>query len=250
MNAPLSTEALSAVLPHVLAIDHDPTVRELITDYLGRNDLRVTGVPDVRAMDSVLKDEVIDLVLLDPQSQFDQGMSAFARRFERSSIPFIIVTGRNEEADRVMGLEMGADDYLTKPVSPRELLARIRAVLRRSRLELRQGRPEGVRAYRFDSWEVNLNTRRLAATGGHEIALSNGEFNLLVALLGRSQRVLTRQQLLDLSRLHNDEIFDRSIDILIMRLRRKFETDPKQPRYIKTERGVGYVFTAPVQTIY
>jgi two-component system, OmpR family, response regulator len=161
-----------------------------------------------------------------------------------------MLTGRHEEADRVMGLELGADDYLTKPFSPRELLARIRTVLRRRRAEVRQGRPDGIRAYRFDGWELNLNTRRLAAGDGRQVALSNGEFSLLVVLLGASQRILTRDQLLDLSRLHNDEVYNRSIDVQIMRLRRKIEKDPAQPRYIRTERGAGYIFGVPVETVY
>jgi DNA-binding response OmpR family regulator len=161
-----------------------------------------------------------------------------------------MLTGRSEEADRVMGLELGADDYLTKPFSPRELLARIRTVLRRRRTEVRQGRPDGIRAYRFDGWELNLNTRRLVAADGHEAPLSNGEFSLLVVMLGAPQRILTRDQLLDLSRLHNDEVFNRSVDVQIMRLRRKIEKDPAQPRYIRTERGTGYLFGVPVETVY
>jgi DNA-binding response OmpR family regulator len=161
-----------------------------------------------------------------------------------------MLTGRREEADRVMGLELGADDYLTKPFSPRELLARIRTVLRRRRVEVHQGRPAGVRAYRFDGWELNLNTRRLTAPDGRVVVLSNGEFSLLVVLLGAAQRILTRDQLLDLSRLHNDEVFNRSVDVQIMRLRRKIEADPGEPRYIVTERRAGYIFSVPVETVY
>jgi two-component system, OmpR family, response regulator len=161
-----------------------------------------------------------------------------------------MLTGRREEADRVMGLELGADDYLTKPFSPRELLARIRAVLRRRRAEMHQGRPEGIRAYRFDGWELNLNTRRLKARDGTAPRLSNGEFSLLVVLLGATNRILSRDQLLDMSRLHSDDVYNRSVNTQIMRLRRKLETDPANPRYILTERGVGYVFSATVEIIY
>jgi two-component system, OmpR family, response regulator len=239
-----------AALPHVLAVDDDPTIRGLISDYLGQNDLRVTAVADGRAMQAVLAEQIVDLVVLDLKLQAEDGMSLARRLRDESAIPIIMLTGRVEEADRVMGLELGADDYLTKPFSPRELLARIRTILRRRRAEVRQGRPEGIRAYRFDGWELNLNTRRLRDRSGRAVALSNGEFSLLVVLLGSPSRILTRDQLLDLSRLHNDEVFNRSVDVQIMRLRRKIESDPAQPRYIRTERGAGYIFGAPVETVY
>jgi two-component system, OmpR family, response regulator len=174
-----------------------------------------------------------------------------ARRLrDESAIPIIMLTGRREEADRVMGLELGADDYLTKPFSPRELLARIRAVLRRRRPEMQQGRPEGVRAYRFDGWELNLNTRRLKDRDGQEVPLSNGEFSLLVVFLGAPHRVLSRDQLLDMSRLHSDDVYNRSVNTQVMRLRRKLENDPENPRYIRTERSAGYIFGVAVETIY
>ncbi|HYT96330.1 MAG TPA: winged helix-turn-helix domain-containing protein, partial [Casimicrobiaceae bacterium] len=168
---------------------------------------------------------------------------------DESTIPVIMLTGRREEADRVMGLELGADDYVTKPFSPRELLARIRAVLRR-RPELQQGRPEGVRAYRFDRWELNLNTRRLKAPDGRHVELTNGEFSLLVVFLCAPHRILSRDQLIDMSRLHSDDVYNRSVDTQIMRLRRKLETGPAKPQYIRTERGAGYMFGVPVETVY
>jgi DNA-binding response OmpR family regulator len=239
-----------AAPPHVLAVDDDPTIRELIADYLGQNDLRVTAVADGAAMREVIAEQVVDLIVLDLRLKSEDGMALARGLRDESAIPIIMLTGRAEEADRVMGLELGADDYLTKPFSPRELLARIRTILRRRRAEVRQGRPEGIRAYRFDGWELNLNTRRLAATDGRHVPLSNGEFSLLVVLLGSPQRILTRDQLLDLSRLHNDEVYNRSVDVQIMRLRRKIEKDPAQPRYIRTERGAGYLFGVPVETVY
>ena len=239
-----------AALPHVLAVDDDPVIRELISDYLQQNAFRVTAVADGQAMQSVLAEEVVDLVVLDLKLQAEDGMLLARHLRDESMIPIIMLTGRAEEADRVMGLELGADDYLTKPFSPRELLARIRTVLRRRRVEVHQGRPEGVRAYRFDGWELNLNTRRLAAPDGRTVVLSNGEFSLLVVLLGAPQRILTRDQLLDLSRLHNDEVYNRSVDVQIMRLRRKIEKDPRQPRYVVTERRAGYMFGVPVETVY
>jgi two-component system OmpR family response regulator len=245
-----NTPPVQAVQPHVLAVDDDPTIRQLIGDYLGQNEFRVTAVADGRGMQEVLASQVVDLVVLDLRLQAEDGMALARRLRDESAIPIIMLTGRAEEADRVMGLELGADDYLTKPFSPRELLARIRTILRRRRAEVRQGRPDGVRAYRFDGWELNLNTRRLTAPGGRTVPLSNGEFSLLVVLLGSPHRILSRDQLLDLSRLHNDEVYSRTIDVQIMRLRRKIEPDASQPRYIRTERGAGYVFGVPVETVY
>src|SRR6195256_2974880 len=239
-----------AALPHVLAVDDDPTIRELMADYLGQNEFRVTAVADGRAMHAVLADEVVDLIVLDLKLQTEDGMAIARRLRNDSAIPIIMLTGRLEEADRVMGLELGADDYLTKPFSPRELLARIRAVLRRRRPEVQQGRPEGIRAYRFDGWELNLNTRRLKSRQGQVVSLSNGEFGLLVVLLGAPNRILSRDQLLDMSRLHGDDVYNRSVNTQVMRLRRKLEADPANPRYICTERGAGYLFGVPVETIY
>jgi two-component system, OmpR family, response regulator len=235
---------------HVLAVDDDPVIREAISDYLSQYDFRVTAVADGRAMQAVLGHDVVDMVVLDLKLRDEDGMALASRLREESAIPIIMLTGRREEADRVMGLELAADDYLTKPFSPRELLARIRAVLRRRQPEIQQGRPEGIRAYRFDGWELNLNTRRLTAPTGQVVRLSNGEFSLLVVLLGAANRVLTRDQLLDMSRLHGDDVYNRSVNTQILRLRRKLEIDPAKPSYICTERGAGYVFSARVDIIY
>src|SRR6266513_1752502 len=245
-----SVEAAAPPTIHVLAIDDDPSVRQMIADYLGDNDIRVTALASGRGIADVMARHTIDLIVLDLKLPGEDGMHIARELRAESNVPIIMLTGRKDEADRVMGLELGADDYLTKPFSPRELLARIRTVLRRRRAEVRQGRPEGIRAYRFDGWELNLNTRRLTGPDGHSVALSNGEFSLLVVLLGSSQRILSRDQLLDLSRLHNDEVFNRSVDVQIMRLRRKIERDPAEPRYIRTERGAGYLFGVPVETVY
>jgi two-component system, OmpR family, response regulator len=249
MTTPMQSSPLAAV-PHVLVVDDDPMIRELVADYLGKNELKVTAVADGRSMQEVLADQVVDLVVLDLKLRGEDGMALARRLRDDSEIPIVMLTGRSEEADRVMGLELGADDYLTKPFSTRELLARIRTILRRRHAEVRQGKPEGIRAYRFDGWELNLNMRRLTARDGKPVPLSNGEFSLLVVLLGAPNRILSRDQLLDLSRLHNDEVFNRSVDVQIMRLRRKIEPDPAQPRYIRTERGAGYLFGVPVETVY
>ena len=252
MNTQIHAPQTRAALAHILAIDDDSIIRAAIADYLGKHEFRVTAVADGRAMQAVLAHEVVDLVVLDLKLQTEDGMALARRLRDDSAIPIIMLTGLREEADRVMGLELGADDYVTKPFSPRELLARIRAVLRRRRRrpEIQQGRPEGIRAYRFDGWELNLNTRRLKNREGRPLQLSNGEFSLLVVLLGAPNRILSRDQLLDMSRLHGDDVYNRSVNTQIMRLRRKLETDPTRPRYICTERGVGYVFSVSVEIIY
>jgi len=254
----MSTEAVTSIqahspprgLAHVLAVDDDPVIREAIADYLGQHEFRVTAVADGAAMQAVLASDVVDLIVLDLTLRAEDGIALVRWLRDQSAIPIVMLTGRREEADRVMGLELGADDYLTKPFSPRELLARIRAVLRRRRAEMHQGRPEGIRAYRFDGWELNLNTRRLKARDGKAVRLSNGEFSLLVVLLGAPNRILSRDQLLDMSRLHSDDVYNRSVNTQVMRLRRKLETDPANPRYILTERGAGYVFSVRVDTVY
>jgi len=245
----MQVHAPQTALAHVLAVDDDPIIRAAIADYLSQHEFRVTTVADGGGMRTVLARDVVDLVVLDLKLVTEDGMALARKLRDESAIPIIMLTGRREEADRVMGLELGADDYLTKPFSPRELLARIRAVLRR-RPEIQQGRPEGIRAYRFDGWELNLNTRRLRNRDGKTVPLSNGEFGLLVVLLGAPNRILSRDQLLDMSRLHGDDVYNRSVNTQILRLRRKLETDPAKPRYICTERGAGYVFSVRVEIIY
>jgi DNA-binding response OmpR family regulator len=236
---------------HVLAVDDDPSVRQMIADYLGDNEVRVTTLPGGGEIADVMARETIDLVVLDLRLPGEDGMQIARKLREGSDVPIIMLTGRKDEADRVMGLELGADDYLTKPFSPRELLARIRALLRRSRS--RETVADGlarIRAYRFEGWELNARLRRLTTPQGETVALTNNEFNLLVAFLAAPQRVLSRDQLLSLSRLHNDEVYDRSIDVQIGRLRKKLEPNASQPRLIRTERGVGYVFVAAVDTVH
>ena len=236
--------------PHILVVDDDPSIRELLAAYLGQNDLRVTAVADGDAMRALLGKQVIDLVVLDLKLGAESGLELARRLRDQSAIPIVILSGQREEADRVMALELGADDYLTKPFSPRELLARVRAILRRRRLDVRQQRLGGLRGYRFGGWEINLGTRQLVSPKGHQSVLTNGEFSLLVALLGAGGRILNRAQLLERSRVHDDEVYDRAVDILIMRLRRKLGEDSAHPRCIVTMRGVGYRFGVPVESIY
>ena len=235
---------------HVLMVDDDPDVCGVVSEYLSQNDFRVTAVRDGRQMLEILGREAIDLLLLDLRLPGEDGMQLARTVREKSKVPIVMLTGRMEEADRVMGLELCADDYVTKPFSPRELLARIRAVLRRTQMEVATpGRDETLRAYRFEGWELNVRLHRLLSPQGKRVDISRGEFSLLRALLSSPQRILTRDQLLELSRLHSTEVYDRSIDVQILRLRRKIEADPAHPALIRTERGVGYFFDAPVKVI-
>ena len=239
------------IQPHILVVDDDPQIRELLEEYLTENALRVSVVASGQQMAKILADETIDLVVLDLRLAGEDGMAIARTLREQSAIPIVMLTGVRDEADRVMGLELGADDYLTKPFSPRELLARIRTVLRRTKgAALTQARQQEVRAYRFADFELNLRTRRLKRRDGRPIELTNGEFNLLAALLAAPQRILTRDQILEATRVYDNEVYHRSIDVQVLRLRRKIESDPSQPRFIVTERGVGYTFNSPVEVLY
>ena len=210
----------------------------------------MTTVATGTELAEVFARETIDAVILDLRLPGEDGMQIARRLREQSTVPILMLTGLTDEADRVMGLELGADDYLGKPFSPRELLARIRALLRRAQAQATVADAIAkVRAYRFGTWELNIGLRRLRAADGTSVELTNGEFSLLTAFLSSPQRVLTRDQLLELSRLHNAEVYDRSIDVQILRLRRKIEPDPANPRFIRTERGAGYVFQAPVEAV-
>ena len=237
---------------HVLVVDDDPAIRELLAEYLAENELRVTTAATGAEMTAALQEHVVDLVLLDLRLSGEDGMMLARRLRQDSEIPVIILTGKRDEADRVMGLEIAADDYVTKPFSNRELLARIRAVLRRYQVKREVAAPQReakCRAYRFAGWELSLLARRLTAPDGRRVELSNGEFNLLLALCEAPQRVLSRDQLLELSRLHGAEVYDRSIDVQILRLRRKIEVDASAPQFIRTERGAGYLFDTPVDAV-
>jgi len=235
---------------HVLVVDDDPSVRTMIVDYLGDNELKVTALASGQGIADALKRETIDLLVLDLRLPGEDGMQIARRLREDSQLPIIMLTGRKDEADRVMGLELGADDYLTKPFSPRELLARIRALLRRARAqETVADSLQKIRAYRFAGFELNVRLRRLKGPEGQTIALTNSEFNLLAAFLASPQRVLSRDQLLGLSRLHNDEVYDRSVDVQVGRLRKKVQPTDDSPEIIRTERGAGYMLTTAVEIV-
>jgi DNA-binding response OmpR family regulator len=243
-------EAVSTLEPHVVVLDDDESLRALVSEYLADNEMRVTEASTAQELTDAMARDVVDCVVLDLRLPGDDGMRIARRLRDLSAVPILMLTGRRDEADRVMGLEIGADDYLTKPFGLRELLARIRALLRRAQAQQTVADALArVRAYRFGGWELNVGLRRLRAATGEAVPLTNGEFSLLTAFLSSPRRVLTRDQLLELSRLHNAEVYDRSIDVQILRLRRKIESDPSHPEYIRTERGVGYVFDKAVQAM-
>jgi two-component system, OmpR family, response regulator len=234
---------------HILAVDDDAMMRELVADYLSKHGFRVSAVADGKDMARTIDESIVDLVVLDLKLGEEDGLKLVGELRTRSNLPIIIITGhRRDEVDRIVGLELGADDYLTKPFNLRELLARVRAVLRRAEVD-RAAPPKDGKAggYRFAGWEMNLRTRRLTSPTGASVGLTVGEFSLLSAFLRSPQQVLSREQLLAATRVHDDEVYDRSVDVQILRLRRKLEADPSAPELIKTERGVGYVFAAPVQ---
>ncbi len=237
--------------PHILVVDDDADIRQLIAEYLGEFNLRVSVARDGQSMQKAMAQNVVDLILLDLKLPDDDGMEIARELRARSNIPIIILTSRKDDVDRIMGLELGADDYLTKPFNPRELLARVRTVLRRA-----QAHPAGAkieaevtRGYRFPGWELDLRSRRLTSTGGDRVELTHTEFALLIAFLGSPRRILSREQLIELSHGYDEEVFDRSIDVQILRLRRKIELDASRPELIKTERGEGYVFNAAVEVV-
>ena len=245
------TDIEPATAAHVLVVDDDPAIRQLLSDYLGENDWRVTAVASGREMLATFDAEAIDLVVLDLRLPGEDGMQLARALRERATVPIVLLTGKTEEADRVMGLELGADDYVAKPCRPRELLARLRAVMRRYQVQVEADvRDDKRRAFRFAGWELNLRTRRLVAPDGRKIELSNNEFSLLEAFCSAPQRVLSRDQLLGMSRLHSAEVYDRTVDVQVLRLRRKIEADPFHPKLIVTERGAGYLFDAKVDTLF
>jgi len=238
------------LVPHILALDDDPDIRRILVEYLEGQDLKVTAVATGQEMLSNLETQSVDLLLLDLRLPNENGLDLARRIRATSKVPILILSGQTAEADRVMSLELAADDYVTKPFSPRELLARIRAVLRRAQPEESStSSGKDVRAYRFADWELNLRLHRLIAPDGKPVPLTNSEFSLLCAFLTAPQRVLSRDQLLERSRLHSLEVYDRSIDVTILRLRRKIEADPSNPTLLTTERGAGYMFMAAVTVL-
>ena len=234
----------------VFVVEDDPVMLRMVGDYLEQHNMRAVSASGRQEMVQHFAVREPDLVILDLRLDQEEGFDLLREIRSRSDVPVIITTGhRRDEIDRVVGLELGADDYLTKPFSLRELLARIRAVFRRQKAgrAVSQRDPERGR-YRFGDWQLDRRSRRLSDPAGDQVALTKGEYALLTAFLDAPQRPLSREHLLQATRVHED-IFDRSIDVQILRLRRKLEADPSAPQIIQTERGVGYVFALPVETL-
>lgn len=235
---------------HLLVVDDDPIMRGAISEYLENQNFDVSAVTSGHDMARVMEDRPADLIILDLNLADEDGLDILRALNAKTQVPVIIVTGkRREEADRIVGLELGADDYVTKPFGMRELLARVRAVLRRAEAPERLVPPEKRARYRFAGWELNMKARRLNGPDGREVPLTAGEFNLLAVLVRSPQHVLSREQILAASRVHDEEVFDRSIDVQILRLRRKLEDNPSEPALIRTERGAGYVLAVPVEVL-
>jgi DNA-binding response OmpR family regulator len=235
--------------PHILLVDDARDIRDPLASYLSKNGLRVTKAADAAEARQVLAAHAIDLILLDIMMPGEDGLSLAGYVRATSGIPVILLTAKAEETDRIVGLELGADDYVTKPFSPRELLARIKAVLRRSDGAGRPVHAPDVEAYAFGPWVLRTGERELVASDGVAVPLSTGEYNLLLAFVTHPKRVLTRDQLLDLSQGRELAAFERSIDNHISRLRRKIEADPADPKLIKTVWGGGYTLATEVKKL-
>jgi two-component system OmpR family response regulator len=233
---------------HILVVDDDPATRRIVTSYFRDHDMPASSASGRQELIRHLASGAPTLIILDLRLGRDDGLDLLREIRSTSDVPVIITTGhRMEEVDRVLGLELGADDYLTKPFGLRELLARVRAILRRHELKRTQSRKLQRSGFRFGRWQLERQSRRLTTQDGSLVALTKSALSLLVAFLECPQHPLTREQLLQATRVHED-VFDRSIDVQVLRLRRKLETDASSPRIIRTERGVGYVFALPVET--
>jgi two-component system, OmpR family, response regulator len=232
---------------HVLFVEDDPEIRGLVADFLGQSGFKVTVAQDGDEMNRVMASEAVDLLILDIMLPKEDGLSLCRRVRAAGNLPVIMLTARGGEIDRVVGLEMGADDYLTKPFSSHELVARIRALLRRAQYVPPEAPDRRRSVLTFSDWRLDLVARRLYSHDGTRVPLTGGEFELLVAFCEHANKILTREQLLDFTRGRAPAGIDRSVDIQVSRLRRKIEKDPKDPVLIQTVRSGGYLFTADVR---
>ena len=233
--------------PHILVVDDDREIRDLLARFLEKHRMRVTVARDAREARRIWTAGHYHIVVLDLMLPGESGLDLARWMRAQSDIPIVMLTAMGEETDRIIGLELGADDYVPKPFNPRELLARIRAVLRRAGEAAPRGTEPGSRSMRFSGWTLEPARRRLLNPDAVEVPLTGGEYDLLVALVERANRVLTRDMLLDLLRGRQAGPFDRAIDVAISRLRRKLEDDGRRAQLIKTVRGGGYVLAAEVE---
>jgi DNA-binding response OmpR family regulator len=231
---------------HILIVDDQREICDLVQDYLSGEGYRVSAAHDGAGMRRVLAQDSVDLVILDLMLPGEDGLTLARSLREESTVGIIILTGRGETVDRIIGLEMGADDYLPKPFHLRELLARVKSVLRRASTRSMDRQAASRPTARFSGWNLDLSTRELLSPSGEEVRLTTGEFDLLAAFVNNANQVLTRDRLLDLARNREAGPFDRTIDVQVGRLRRKLEDDPQRPTMIKTVRGSGYIFTPSV----
>ena len=229
--------------PHILIVDDDAETRALLSRFFGESGFRVSTLADGRTLES-RELGAVDVILLDVMLPHGNGFDLCRELRARWAVPIVMVTAVTGEADRILGLELGADDYVTKPFNPRELLARVRALLRRASIAVSPALTR--RRYEFEGWRIDVRRRQLSSPAGDQVKLSSAEFDALVAFVEHPQTVLGRDDLLRLARGRVAQIYERSIDVLISRLRRKIEDDPAEPRLIKTVRTGGYVFTAAV----
>jgi len=234
---------------HILIVDDQREICDLVQEYLSGEGYRVSTAQDGAGMRKVMGQSPVDLVILDLMLPGEDGLTlARVLRQETPNVAIIILTGRGEIVDRIIGLEMGADDYLPKPFHLRELLARVKSVLRRALSRSVENQAASPRSKaKFAGWNLDLSSRELLSPSGKEVRLTTGEFDLLAAFVNNANQVLTRDRLLDLARNREGGPFDRTIDVQVGRLRRKLEEDPQRPTMIKTVRGTGYIFTPPVE---
>ncbi|MEE9328681.1 MAG: response regulator [Parvularculaceae bacterium] len=239
---------MTATKTHILIIDDDEDIRVPLAKYLGKNGFRCTIASNGKEMDEKLSTSNVDLIVLDIMMPGEDGFSICRRLQETIRVPIILLTALTEETDRIVGLELGADDYVTKPFNPRELLARIKSVLRRSQmLPPKQQSTRGI--VEFDGWRFDFSQKEVTGADGIAIRLSSGEHLLLVSLVEHAGMILSREQLLDLTKGRDTQLFDRSVDNQISRLRRKLEKDSKNPRIILTEWGGGYQFASELNWV-
>lgn len=231
----------------ILIVDDEPEIRRLLVDYLARNGFEAVAARDGREMWQMLERHAVDLLVLDLMLPDTDGLTLCRDLRAKSNLPVIMLTARGEETDRIVGIEMGADDYLVKPFNPRELLARIKSILRRTRALPPNLKPEPVRYLCFAGWSLDTAERMLSSPDGVATPLSGGEFRLLRILLEHPNRVVTRDQLIEMIHGREAEAYDRAIDVQVSRLRQRLRDDSREPQLIKTVRGEGYVLAASVE---